>query len=118
MPELHAEATKAQKILDKGGAKKGGIFGATKVELVLGDAFKQDWADAAVVYAPCTCFTDDMMAELLPRLEQLREGAVVITTSRPLDSRRLRRVHSGRYKYARGRLLFNIYLRAKRGRLD
>jgi len=59
---------------------------AAEVSFVLGDACELDWSDADLVFMNSTCFGDELLLRLSRVAEQLRPGAVVITTTRRLPS--------------------------------
>jgi len=86
---------------------------AACVKYVQGDMFgKEDlWKQADVVLVTCTLFTDDMMTRLDESVEDmLRPGTIVITTTRRLTTPRARLLSEGRVKYAKGSLLFIVYV--------
>lgn len=86
---------------------------ASLVQFELGDIFEKEdlWGAADVLLVTCTLFTDDMMARLENAVSQLvRPGTIVITTTRPLHNARARWLLEGRIKYAKGSLLFIVYM--------
>jgi hypothetical protein len=76
-------------------------------------ATPEAWLAADVLYLPCTCFTDEMMAELTALLQHIRAPhAVVITTTRTLAGcDHLQLLRTSRCKYKRGSLDFHLYQR-------
>jgi SAM-dependent methyltransferase len=105
---LHSLATQALERAREIDAKK-----ASKVSFVQGDMFaKEELCRLAdVVLVTCTLFTDEMMVHLDEAVDELiRPGTIVITTTRRLRSIRARQVSEGRVKYAKGSLLFIVYV--------
>ncbi|EGD75083.1 hypothetical protein PTSG_06739 [Salpingoeca rosetta] len=86
---------------------------SNKCSVVLGDSFALTnlWLDADILYCPCTCFTEEMMAALTAQMKHLRPGTRVISTSRPLEVPCLSLTTTLRAKYKRGTLQFYIYTR-------
>jgi len=86
---------------------------ASIAQFELGDIFSKEdlWKAADVLLVTCTLFTDDMMQRLENMVARLiRPGTIVITTTRPLNNPRARKLSEGRIKYAKGSLLFIVYL--------
>jgi len=86
---------------------------AAAVKFVHGDMFEKEelWRIADVILVTCTLFTDEMMISLDNAVETfLRTGTLVVTTTRRLSSSRARLVSEGRLKYAKGSLLFILYV--------
>ena len=105
---LHTLATQALERAREIDADK-----ASRVSFVQGDMFAKEelWRLADVVLITCTLFTDDMMARLDRAVDELiRPGTIVITTTRRLNSMRARQISEGRVKYAKGSLLFIVYV--------
>eukprot|EP00043_Microstomoeca_roanoka_P009894 m.94334 g.94334 ORF g.94334 m.94334 type:complete len:307 (-) comp14723_c0_seq1:113-1033(-) len=109
---LHQEAVKAQACFFEKHAKELKVP-EERVSLILGDSFQlaDTWLDADILYAPCTCFTDEMMAALDELIVKVKSGARIITTSRKLESKAVTLKKSMRAKYKRGNLIFYIYHR-------
>jgi hypothetical protein len=86
---------------------------ASKARFELGDIFEREelWRSADVLLVTCTLFTDDMMTRLDNCISRLvRSGSIVITTTRRLTNSRARQLSEGRIKYAKGSLLFIVYV--------
>ena len=60
---------------------------STEFEFIHGDALEMDWKDADVVFINSTCFDDELLSKFTTIIEDLRLGALVITTTKPLKSR-------------------------------
>ena len=82
-----------------------------RVRLVCSDCLVQDWSDATVLFAPCTCFTEDMRKEVDRKIQaELRPGTLVISTTKGFTGAgRLRVVDKQRLRYAKGALLFIVH---------
>jgi len=108
MEPLHQLATQALERASHIDAEKAAI-----ARFELGDIFEKEelWASADVVLVTCTLFTDDMMLRLDNAINRLvRPGSIVITTTRRLNTPRARLMTEGRIKYAKGSLLFIVYV--------
>jgi len=55
-----------------------------ELESVNGDFLKYSWSNASVVFANSTCFSKDLMEQILLKAELLRKGAIVITFTKKL----------------------------------
>jgi len=79
----------------------------------LGDIFEKEAlvAKADAILVTCTLFTDDMMERLNSVLNRFaKSGTIVVTTTRRLSTPRAKLLSEGRVKYAKGSLLFIVYL--------
>lgn len=56
----------------------------TELLFLHGDATVLDWSNADVVFMNSTCFDTKLMAALLARAENLRDGAILITMTMPV----------------------------------
>jgi SAM-dependent methyltransferase len=86
---------------------------AAIVRFELGDIFDKEtlWSTADVLLVTCTLFTDDMMLRLDRAISRLvRPGSIVITTTRRLSNPRATWLTERRIKYAKGSLLFIVYM--------
>jgi precorrin-6B methylase 2 len=83
----------------------------TSISFQRNDAFAVKWeSDADIVFAPTTCYTDEMYAKMLKQAERLREGARLIVSTRPINNpKHFEQVEGGRFKYYRGSLEFYVY---------
>ncbi|GBG29524.1 Histone-lysine N-methyltransferase, H3 lysine-79 specific [Hondaea fermentalgiana] len=107
--KLHACAEQG---LDRA-IREGLIAQDAQVKFVHGDSFAlvDRWTQKDLIFAPTTCFTEDLMAQLTAALSALKPGARIITTTRTLTSKLLKLVLRKRFKYARGSLVFMVYER-------
>jgi SAM-dependent methyltransferase len=105
VPELHMAAEDVKSKLPQ--------WVENKCKLIKGDLFQHEqvWLDANVVYCPCTCFTEDMIKSLDDALSKTQPGTIVITTTRLLTNKDLRKKSTKRYRYKRGSLDFHVYVR-------
>ena len=100
------------------------LLGAARVRFTCGDSFAKahqpDWQQAAVLYAPSSCFDVEMMQAVAAGCEGLCAGAIVITTTQRLPPRRgCRRPIPARQEslpYAKGRLTFYCYVAGAGGK--
>lgn len=58
----------------------------SKIEFIHGDILEADFKDADIIFINSTCFQDDLMEALEPKLEVIRPHAHVISLSKPLKS--------------------------------
>jgi len=102
--ELHDTAVRVLDDLKGSNAIKG-------IEFHFGDSFEIEdkWVHADVIFAPTTCFTDDLMSRLEQALEKLAPGTLVITTTRKLKCKRAEKLLARRCKYAKGSLEFMVW---------
>ena len=64
--------------------------------------FHTDLREATIVYITANCFDAETMVQLVKRLEDLRPGARVISTHRPIPSPRLKVIGSQRQPFSWG----------------
>ena len=62
---------------------------ATEFEFHHADALELDWKDADVVFINSTCFDDELLNKLSDMCSDLKKGAMVITTTKPLPCKYL-----------------------------
>jgi SAM-dependent methyltransferase len=75
------------------------------------DAIVTLWRQANVIFAPTTCFTDEMMEALCQRINQdVKPGTVIVTNTRGLPSKvNAKMLFRRRLKYGRGALDFIVH---------
>ena len=75
------------------------------------DALEFPWTSHDLVFVSLTCFTEEMVARVAARAEELTIGARIIVTSRPLESACLRLLRRERLCYGKGMMTFIAYER-------
>jgi protein-L-isoaspartate O-methyltransferase len=85
--------------------------GRTRVELLCADALAHPWQSCDLVFCTTTCFSDEMCARLEAGVHELRVGARLIVTTRPLRAEGVKLLRKGKLPYAKGSLLFFAYER-------
>ncbi|CAM9190602.1 unnamed protein product [Discosporangium mesarthrocarpum] len=60
------------------------VTDASKVDLVEGDFFEQDWGEATLVIVSSSCFDDSLMLQVSQRCQGLPSNARVVTLDKPL----------------------------------
>jgi hypothetical protein len=84
----------------------------TDIQFICADFLSADWWSAAdVVFANSTCFDDALMRAIGQRAQRLKQGAYVITLTKPLHSHDFQRVYQGQCQMAWG--VSNIYVARK-----
>jgi SAM-dependent methyltransferase len=73
------------------------------MKFINADFLEHSFADADVVFMHSTCFPDHLWEKLTPKLEDLKQGAHVISVTRPPDSPLLKKLKSKEYGMAWGR---------------
>ncbi len=95
-----------------GGAKivlLGDPRASAKIELMCGSFLELDWPSAAdVVFANSTCFDDELMDAIATQGQGLRDGALVITLTRALNSPYFKLVYSEQHTMSWGSATINI----------
>jgi len=95
-------------------AANGDPRAATRIELICGSFTDLDWAAAAdVVFCNSTCFDDALMDEIALQGQGLREGALVISLTRSLESPYFKLLSSEQYKMSWGHATINIAMRVQ-----
>jgi len=114
VPALHEEACRVQAALQQGTLQERTL--AKRIQLHNADLFKavDVWAQAQVLYIPCTCFTNDMMTAVHRLLleDKVAPGTLIITTTRELTDKeggRLAHVLTRQLPYQRGAITFHVY---------
>jgi len=89
------------------------------VEMILGDLSVVDWSGLAskdkalssVVFAACTCWSQELLDDLVAKAGKLQKGSRLITMTRilELDKTVWRRVSKTMAHYGRGRMTFFIH---------
>lgn len=58
----------------------------TQIDLIRGDAFKVDWADATLAFVNSTCFDEKMMETVAEHANKMQTGSFLISFTRRLPS--------------------------------
>jgi len=92
-----------------------------EIEMVLGDVTSVDWTyygkmqqvSSTLVFAACTCWSDETLADLVQKAGTLKKGSRLITMSRILkfDPKVWKQVSKSMARYGRGRMTFFIHLK-------
>lgn len=93
--------------------KEGLIPDSAQIEFIVGDSFANvdKWQGADVIFAPTTCFTDELMEQLSASLKKVKPGAYIINTTRMIKSNDVKLISKKRSRYARGSLEFMLWRR-------
>lgn len=89
------------------------MYGGTfpQLEFVNGDFLTKDFSNADVVFAHSTCFYDEIMLNLVQKLEQTKPGTRVVTVTKTINSPDFYCFHSEEYWLGWGKGTVHFYKR-------
>ena len=102
LSSLHFAALNVVNIYEKDFSKFRYHGNSKNVEVKYASLTDCDWSDGDVVFANSTCFSDKLMDIISQKAEKLLVDALVITFSKPLNSKSFKIVKKIRYKMSWG----------------